>query len=872
MEHILLPKDPIPGEIRVPYVCQSTEPYDREVSFLDYPTHIGKPWILENTKEHGYLSYDLYEKLHPTPVREQERFYQAWLFFGLLSTLLGGLYNAQDFILRDGNGEAWIYTATVLPKLGEAWKSRVGTGIGNKKVQYEYIAKCLRVIFDVIKTTEGDFDWSISLSIASVAETLGRSISVGFQNLGINNELPATSTFPFRFPQEETKSHMMRAGWCPSEIASVTDRWRTVGGIVFISRMDKSKPMRSHIKCTTRQCFAHQINNDEYQTKHRQTGCMCRQVSVDPGKVHAILKDGALPLLKILETNGDLETVDVEVVASSPATEYVAISHVWSDGMGNPFGNNLPACSLQYLRSLAVALQKRSALTDSAVDSEPTSEGDHHSLISVSEAVEPMLIWLDTLCCPVKPPEAQELAILRMRETYTNAAHVLVLDSGIRHVVVGDTPMVESLMRIFTSGWMQRLWTLQEGALARKLWFEFADGIVEFLEFFNRFRRLCYSDVRYFSFVYDMFNQSQWLGPMAPYLGQRRTVMQTTEVGHKLHVLDTGLQRRSTSVASDEALCIATLMDLSMDELLKVEGTVEARMMKIWHLVAEKYNGIPASILFLDYPKLRRQGYHWAPSTLLHEDGDPKGSNRLLRWTDANLGIPTDTGLLVKYSGFMLRLRMSTDNLDRNPWVAIPRVIPEFGIIFMDDDGVRYGFAIHEPLAASKCAQRSPFHLHEQVERGSCAILLSVHSWVSKKEQEIWEAIIGDVHTRDDGVLNFERAHRGHVWKLHPPEVIVQNWVEKLAKSLRGDPVTIALAGCQGDQKGERCAAAITAFKAKVKAVAEEALQDKELRDAVVIQYEGEEALGGFWHLIKEWYYHDYIGTKLSEEQMWCVD
>ena len=37
----------------------------------------------------------------------------------------------------------------------------------------------------------------------------------------------------------------------------------------------------------------------------------------------------------------------------------------------------------------------------------------------------------------------------------------------------------ETLLRIATSGWMQRIWTLQEGLLARELYFEVADGLVD---------------------------------------------------------------------------------------------------------------------------------------------------------------------------------------------------------------------------------------------------------------------------------------------------------------------------------------------------------------------------------------------------------
>ncbi len=560
-----------------------------------------------------------------------------------------------------------------------------------------------------------------------------------------------------------------------------------------------------------------------------------------------------MPLLRIIETDNVLEPIAVETVASEPDTEYVAISHVWSDGMGNPFGDALPACSLRNLRRMAVALGQCATMSDSTVDTEVMPKSTPSNLAGSSGSVEPMLIWLDTLCCPVEPPEAKELAILKMRETYRDAAHVLVLDSAFQSIASRETPMVESLIRIFTSSWTRRLWTLQEGALARRLWFQFSEGPVDFLHLFYRFRRLSLTDARYLSFVYDMLNQSQWIGPLTPELNKRRDIMKASDLGYKLHLLDMGLQHRAASMAEDERLCIATLMDLSMDELLSVEKTMPARMANLWDQIAAKYGGIPASILLLRYPKLNLEGYRWAPRTLLSEISGAQASTRLLRWTDPKLGIPTPNGLLVRFPGFRLRFSSRTGPLPRNPWCAIPRVVPEFRIIFTADSGTRYGVCIKEQHNATGTVKRHPFHLHELVDEDSTAILIFANDQNDRvKEVEIWEALIGNVHTQDDGTFKFENTIRGHAWKLHPPDVIVQDWAEKLAYTLRDDPLTKQLAHFQADHASAELKALVTGFKEKVKAAAEEALQNKELRNAILIQYGGEEALGGFWHIVKE--------------------
>lgn len=69
-----------------------------------------------------------------------------------------------------------------------------------------------------------------------------------------------------------------------------------------------------------------------------------------------------------------------------------------------------------------------------------------------------------------------------MRKTYLEAAHVLVLDSSLQCYDRRLTTVLEVLVGISNTGWMQRLWTLQEGVLANKLWFQFKDEPVELSE------------------------------------------------------------------------------------------------------------------------------------------------------------------------------------------------------------------------------------------------------------------------------------------------------------------------------------------------------------------------------------------------------
>ena len=170
---------------------------------------------------------------------------------------------------------------------------------------------------------------------------------------------------------------------------------------------------------------------------------MCEELSVNIGAVEDILLKGQIPLLRIIpgQSTADLR---LEIISSQPDSQYVALSHVWADGLGNPHANALPRCQLLRLQSL---LQRSNM---------PWDSGDSD---------QELLLWCDTLCCPVEPSEAKNLALLQMKRTYHDATMVLVLDASLQLCNSSLLTPEEMCTRICSSGWTRRLWTLQEGTL-----------------------------------------------------------------------------------------------------------------------------------------------------------------------------------------------------------------------------------------------------------------------------------------------------------------------------------------------------------------------------------------------------------------------
>lgn len=114
----------------------------------------------------------------------------------------------------------------------------------------------------------------------------------------------------------------------------------------------------------------------------------------------------------------------------------------------------------------------------------------------------------------------------------------------------------------------------------------------------------------------------------------------------KINALISAVAFRSTSVASDEAICLGALLDLDVLEIVQTQP--EKRMLKFWSLLPE----VPADLLFHEYPRLDIEGYRWAPRTLLRH----ANSNVMLRHTpidQSDPAQPSPQGLSVRYSGFV---------------------------------------------------------------------------------------------------------------------------------------------------------------------------------------------------------------------------
>lgn len=347
MHHLLLPKDPLPTTLdKVPYLC--IEKYDGG-PFLTYPNRKQKPWVVPDVNDPLYIPYAAYEQMRPTPKKEQDSFMQTWLFSGLLNEVLGDLYREEDFLVKDADetDQLILCTRKLRPLLKATCRLRFEKASSATLNLFDHLRTCLTLVITICAALNSEFDWRLMCAIAAVHEAIVYSLNHVAKRLGSAN-IP-NMTWEKMFFGAAIITRMIEAGWCPSEIESAKDKFISTQFLYFLSRMRKNEIRREHLTCTTSLCSSFQLDLATYQTKHRQPGCRCLNVTPNMDDVMALLRNRKLPLLRIMQTEGNLESLEVEVVAYTLETPYVAISHVWADGLGNPRGNSVPACQLSYI-------------------------------------------------------------------------------------------------------------------------------------------------------------------------------------------------------------------------------------------------------------------------------------------------------------------------------------------------------------------------------------------------------------------------------------------------------------------------------------------------------------------------------------------
>jgi hypothetical protein len=177
-------------------------------------------------------------------------------------------------------------------------------------------------------------------------------------------DAPITFTVPFNaLPARLSPELFHENGWCPREMKIISDLVEGDHCVRLLCAQLNRRHNLNHSSCNAGKCDAYQVNLGTYQTQHHQDCCGCDFLgfdgfnSQDParskllktfmGNLSGLLASRPTPMAVYHEGQLRLVPMPTRQLFGQP---FVAISHVWADGLGNSVENSLPRCQLERIQ------------------------------------------------------------------------------------------------------------------------------------------------------------------------------------------------------------------------------------------------------------------------------------------------------------------------------------------------------------------------------------------------------------------------------------------------------------------------------------------------------------------------------------------
>lgn len=522
----------IPVSCMVPRVCRCGRSAHGPgyVEFINFPAEHG--WGVNETT---YEATPLEVKDHRF-VMKQEEFFQSWLFFTLLNCVVrnGNPVLSYQDLTQDGPvpGKGIKITTENLDNALEAWYTYEHQNRGSAKrrlIQADLILEYARRIVranlaedDKKRATEATTQVhdSVALAIMVLGETLAAAkrkivLSIGVAIRGWQGDEKDGWGRP-----RYVSSLMVKKNFCPYTRKLLKMQMGS-SATLLLAAMDQHSESTDHPDCRDDGCIhipaSRKSNSEEIPATGPQDSKIiykpqchlgstggdscgdqdCKPIGPNMDTVYGILEElsdrdesRVFPLFYVRRVQGRCQVEVHKWETGYPCQRFATISHVWSQGMGNEKENKVKICQLNFLT------EQLNALTD--LDWPTTWP---------QETLSPFF-WLDTFAIPVKQqdtdkaedegkqPESsngqkkksredlRKLAIRQIRHVFVASSHSIVVDKGLCAQKPGRTAL-EVSVKLLTSSWMRRLWTLQEAFLSKKMTIPFDKSANEALEKYN---------------------------------------------------------------------------------------------------------------------------------------------------------------------------------------------------------------------------------------------------------------------------------------------------------------------------------------------------------------------------------------------------
>ncbi|KAJ6436460.1 putative AC9 transposase [Purpureocillium lavendulum] len=446
-------------------------------------------------------------------------------------------------------------------------------------------------------------------------------------------------------------------GWCPFRARQLcqTFDYLTLNSIAGLVKRNAAG--ENHGQCLeVMRCKAHDVigmdQTVSYPFRHDSQTCdgSCDFIKISYNELASIISSGGKPIISV-SMDGPL---DLKVIRCTPYTTYTAVSHVWSDGRGNPIENALPQCQIVWLREKIRQtyqakynpLYDEQSILRSEIEFAYTQTfrgGRPHSSFDPKR----IYFWMDTLCIPSCPESAasdatQTLrlrAIKQITPIFVGAYNALVLDQGLENTVARNPAGLsgdEFASYILGCTWMERGWTLQEGSLVQSCVMQLMDKPYEMSMALRHLMPTMDSTTSPLARAVISIRRATILNLRREFLEHKRQIMLDPwfpRARRFANMLKTpvfiwtwnSLINRSTTRPSDAVLIFAGLLDFDVYQLRSVPQ--QERLMR----VVQGCEVLPLSLLYSTGPKVCIEGHpelSWIPEDI---KGDNLVSGPVLR-------------------------------------------------------------------------------------------------------------------------------------------------------------------------------------------------------------------------------------------------
>ena len=611
MDHLTYPTERIPLN-DIPFFASSLALYDG-LGFEDFPSRI--------RAAHG----------GDCSRCDQAWFIQGWLYFGLLQEVFGQDLEVQDFIRPAAPGRVFVtglvITTAQLEKHMRRFDQRQASVLDvvfrhatSENCRVQRLLQFTREECNRLDYKAEPYDPHLPAIMLSVQLLLQRlqHISVGHvprnnRRLGIPRQYPLSL--------EPIWNHMVRQSnvWCPHQVQCLLGTF-SYEALVYLAEMKRNVgPWFDHTRCFSEtRCIGYNIDDKTFRGKHVD-GCHgCSHLEAPLGDMYAILEDGGIPILRCRRISAAPDVIALSYEKLTSSSRYVAISHVWSDGLGTPSKNSVPRCQLNRLVGRVQEVM-RYKVKWWRYPSRAQIEGGR-------SPNDDALLWLDVYCVPASSEiermvRLKRAAIARMVPTYALARLTLVLDHELQNLTLTERDPLnaateeEFLARVVISGWRTRCWTHQEHQVSRRVLFQCLGSFAAFdNNYFNakgrKWTELAAELVNVADRSLGAPSQTHF-GPSGFYpLGMKKSLT-IPELGT---VWDS-FQGKSTSRPLDALYVLASVMRLSAKQIrdLSPENQIRA----ILRAAIDQEGGLPTGLFFSQAPRKLNSSEdfrdHWIP-------------------------------------------------------------------------------------------------------------------------------------------------------------------------------------------------------------------------------------------------------------------